>query len=392
MLDWIELLVRWLHVIAGIAWIGSSFYFIFLDASLRRRDGMDVSLAGESWQVHGGGFYRMQKYLVAPGGMPDELHWFKWEAYTTWLSGFGLLCLTYYLQASVYLVDTRIYDMTAGTAVTMGAISLAVGWLAYDLLCRSPLGKNTGLLAAFGVVLLIAAAWGYAQIFSGRGAYIHTGVLIGSMMAGNVFFVIIPNQKKVVADLIAGRTPNPALGIQAKQRSLHNNYLTLPVVFVMLSGHYPATYGGTYNWLILAGIFIAGGLVRHFFNQRHAGKGAKWWLWLAAAAVMSGVITIATPKSVERAASAEVPGFAGVQAIIAQRCVSCHSAKPTFEGFDAPPLGVSFDSPEDIQRNAQRIFAQTVATNAMPLGNVTEMTDAERAVLSAWISAGAKNE
>ncbi|MFQ5535723.1 MAG: urate hydroxylase PuuD [Sphingomonadales bacterium] len=385
-MDWIELLVRWLHVVAGIAWIGSSFYFIFLDASLRKHAGMPEGLAGESWQVHGGGFYRMRKYLVAPGDLPDGLHWFKWEAYTTWLSGFALLALIYYLGAEIFLIDKSVMDLSALEAVALGTGSLVAGWVIYDQLCKSPLRNNDAMLAGIGFALLVVAAWGYAHVFSGRAAYIHTGALIGTLMVGNVFFVIIPNQKKIVADLLAGRSPDPRLGARSKQRSLHNNYLTLPVLFVMLSSHYPMTFGSHWNWVILAGIFVAGGVVRHFFNMKHAGRGKKWWPWAVAAVVMAGVIALTnhqTPPSDQVAAS-----FSEVKSIIRERCAVCHAARPTFDGFDAPPLGVVLETAGDIEREAKRIYAQSVATKAMPLGNITEMTETERAALAAWFAAG----
>jgi uncharacterized membrane protein len=386
MLDWLELIVRWLHVIGGIAWIGSSFYFIFLDASLRRGAGNGEGIAGESWQVHGGGFYRMRKYSVAPGEMPAELHWFKYEAYTTWISGFFLLGLIYYLNAGVYLVDHSVMDLTPMAAVGISTGSLGVGWLVYHGLCKSPLGNNNALLAVVGFGLLVAAAWGYTQAFSGRGAYVHAGVLVGTLMAANVFFVIIPNQKIVVANLIAGRQPDPDLGRRAKQRSLHNNYLTLPVVFVMISGHYPMTFASQWNWVILAGIFVVGGLVRHFFNLKHAGRGKLYWLWVAAGLIMTLVIALSMDKP-PPVRVAGVPTLSTVSAIIQRRCTACHAAQPSFEGVELPPLGVVLETPGDILRQKDRIHAQTIATNAMPPGNVSGMSDEERAALAAWYRA-----
>ena len=386
MLDWLEMIVRWLHVIAGIGWIGSSFYFIFLDASLRRGENDGQGIAGESWQVHGGGFYHMRKYSVAPAAMPAELHWFKYEAYTTWLSGFFLLGLIYYVGAGVYLVEAGVMDLTPTAAVAISVGSLAVGWLVYDRLCKSPLGKNDALLALIGFALLVAAAWGYTLVFSGRGAYVHAGVLVGTLMAANVFFVIIPNQKIVVADLIAGRAPDPDLGRRAKQRSLHNNYLTLPVVFVMISGHYPMTFASQWNWAILAGIFIVGGLARHFFNLKHAGGGSHYWLWIAAGLVMAIVIAI----SMQRPKPAEIAGIttlSSVHEIIQRRCASCHSVQPGFAGIESPPLEVILETPADILRLKDRINAQTIATSAMPPGNATGMTPEERAALAAWYRA-----
>ena len=389
LLDWVELTVRWLHVVAGIAWIGSSFYFIFLDASLRRYDDMAEGVAGESWQVHGGGFYRMRKYVVAPASMPGELHWFKFEAYTTWLTGFFLLVLIHYLDAEIYLVDRKIMDLSAAQAVALGAGSLIAGWLIYDGLCKSALRRSNAALAAVGIALLVAATWGYAQVFSGRGAYLHTGVLIGTLMAGNVFFCIIPNQKIVVADLIAGRVPDGRLGAAAKQRSLHNNYLALPVVFVMLSSHYPMTFGGQWNWVILSGIFVVGGVVRHFFNLKHAGRGEHLGLWLIAGAIMAGLIVLTMDRE-PRAPAAEVPAFAVVREIIDRHCTLCHSINPSHQSFDTAPLGIVFDRAEDIRRLTGHIHEQAVATEAMPLGNMTEMTEEERAMLAAWIAGEAE--
>jgi uncharacterized membrane protein len=388
--DWVSLILRWLHLITGIAWIGSSFYFIHLDASLRRRDGLPPGVAGESWQVHGGGFYQMQKYMVAPETLPKELIWFKYEAYFTWISGFALLGVVYYLNADIYLIDRAVMALSPPVAVAISAGSLALGWLVYDYLCKSPIGEREGWLAAAGFVLLVAASFGYSHLFSGRAAYIQTGALIGTIMVANVFFIIIPNQKVVVADLIAGRQPDPALGRQAKQRSLHNNYLTLPVLFTMISNHYPMTFGHRLNWLILAGVMVAGGVVRLYFNLRHEGRGNHWLLWPAAALAMAPLILLTLPRS--QPADGGAVAFAQVQQIVATRCAGCHASEPTFDGFDAPPAGVIFDTPDQIRKEAQRIYAQAVATEAMPIGNITEMTEAERQVLAAWHAAGAPAE
>jgi len=390
-IEWVEMLVRWLHVIAGIAWIGSSFYFVFLDSSLRRRPDLAEGVGGESWQVHGGGFYHMQKYMVAPAAMPAELHWFKWEAYFTWLSGFALLILIYYIGADLYLIDRAALDISAGTAIGLSVVSLAAGWLIYDRLCKSPLGRNDGALSIVGFVLLVAAGWAYTHAFGGRGAYVHMGALIGTMMVANVFFVIIPNQKKTVAAMIAGDTLDPELGRSAKQRSVHNNYLTLPVLFVMISGHYPVTFGHEWNWLILAGIMVVGGVIRHFFNLRNQGQGDKWWLWGIAALLMIAIIWF-TSRQPERLVDADDVDFTQVRQIITTRCTVCHSVSPTFEGIDKAPKDVVIDTIEDIRREIPRIRAQAVVTDAMPPGNASEMTEAERNVLADWIAAGAPTE
>ena len=390
-MEWIELIVRWLHVMAGIAWIGSSFYFVFLDASLRRRAGQDAGVIGESWQVHGGGFYQMQKFSVAPPAMPEELHWFKWEAYMTWLSGAAMLVLVYYFGASLFLVDPAVRALDPRTAVLISMASLAAGWVVYDYLCNSQLSDSG--LSSVGFVLLVAVAWGYTQVFSGRGAFIHTGALIGTIMVGNVFFVIIPNQRKTVAALIAGEPPNPEYGRQAKRRSLHNNYLTLPVVFTMISNHSPVTFDGRWNWLILTAVMVAGGAIRHFFNRKNKGEGDHWWLWMAAAGAMFVAINLSLPKreTIDLASLPEV-SFTEVRVILEQRCTVCHATEPTFRGTSSPPKGVVFETADDIARSARAIHTQAVRSRAMPPGNVTEMTDEERLLLNAWFLRGASTE
>jgi uncharacterized membrane protein len=394
--DWIGLVVRWIHLITGIAWIGASFYFIHLDASLRRSGGLPAGVGGEAWQVHGGGFYRMQKYLVAPPELPKDLTWFKYEAYSTWLSGFVLLGLIYYLGADLYLIDRSVLDLPVWAAIAISILSLALGWLIYDQLCKSSLGANTALLCALGFVFLVAASWGYTRAFSGRGAYIHAGALIGTIMVANVFFVIIPNQKIVVADLIAGRKPDPALGEQAKQRSLHNNYLTLPVLFLMISNHYPLSFATRWNWLIVALVIIVGAVIRHFYNMRHAGMPSPWWTWGVAAAGMALVVWLsAAPPGPEEQAASLAPApvdFVEVENIVLSRCSMCHAAEPLWEGIAAPPKGVRLDTPEMIRRHAPEIRLQATLSHAMPPGNLTEISPEERNILAAWIAAGAPIE
>jgi uncharacterized membrane protein len=389
LMDWLSLLLRWAHVMAGIGWIGTSFYFIWLDESLRRRAGQDPRLAGESWMVHGGGFYKVDKYLVAPETLPDELHWFKYEAYLTWLTGFLLLAVIYYWGAESFLVGPTAVALTPAMAVTVSIASLAAGWLAYDLLCRSAIGANTALLAVAVFVLITLAAFGYAQVFPGRAAFLHVGSFIGTIMAANVFAVIIPNQKKTVAALTAGEAPDAKYGAQAKQRSLHNNYLTLPVVFMMISNHSPLTYGHRWNWLVAVGVLVAGVLVRHFFNAQDAGR-----LTPSAKAALPGaavlVVALALVTSWRPAPEAgEAVAFAEVHTIVRARCASCHAAKPTDEDFEQAPGGIMFDTPEELRRYASRIEAQTVLTEIMPLGNKTGMTEDERRTLGAWIVQGA---
>ena len=392
--DWVALLLRWTHVIAGIAWIGSSFYFVALDAGLKRSDTLDAGVGGEAWQVHGGGFYRVQKYLVAPSFLPAELTWFKWEAYATWIFGFALLVVVYYCQPQLYLIDPAVADLTTGNAVMIALLTLPVGWLVYDTLCRSALGRDPRVLSISGLVLLLLAIWGLTHIFSGRGAYMQIGALVGSIMVANVFFVIIPNQQKIVAALLAGENPEAALGLQGKQRSLHNNYLTLPVVFLMISNHYPSISSGPANWIVVSGVFVIGFLVRHFFNLKHSGRTPQWWLFPAAGAIVVLLIVVTLPHKPQMGAVAAGPAapvqFAQVQQIVETRCQVCHSATPRFQGITEPPKGVIFDSPAQIAAMAPQIYVQAVASHAMPLNNLTAITDEERHMLGAWISAGSK--
>jgi uncharacterized membrane protein len=389
LLDWVELLVRWTHVIAGITWIGSSFYFVALDAGLRPHPRLDARVKGEQWQVHGGGFYNIQKFLVAPDFLPDHLVWFKWEAYSTWIFGFCLLTLQYYLKPSLYLVDPAVANISPALSVVIGVASLAAGWLIYDRLCKSWVGEETLRLAAVGFLLLVAAAWGYTHVFSGRGAFIHVGALIGSIMVGNVFFIIIPNQRKVVADLLAGRTPPAHLGAQAKQRSVQNNYLTLPVLFTMLSNHAAFTYADArLSWLVLAAVFVASFLVRAFFNRMHTDGTYQWWLWPAAAVPMAAAAALVWVGQARNAGGPEV-AFADVQTIIGQRCAACHSAHPTYDGIAEAPKGIMFDEAARIVALAPLIYQQAVVTKAMPLGNVTNITDDERQTLARWVQQGA---
>ncbi|MGI9412335.1 MAG: urate hydroxylase PuuD [Hyphomicrobiales bacterium] len=389
--DWASLLLRWAHLLAGIMWIGTSFYFIWLDSSLRKRDQDDQTLAGESWMVHGGGFYQVEKYLVAPEKLPEELHWFKYEAYLTWLTGFGLMAIIYYWGAEAFMINPKVMDLTPAQAIGLSIGSLVAGWVVYDLMCRSPISHQTGLLAAGVFVLIALASVGYTHVFSGRAAFIHIGAFIGTIMAANVFLVIIPNQKKVFADLVAGRTPDAKYGLQAKQRSLHNNYLTLPVLFMMISNHYPIAYSGSLGWLVAIGVVVAGGLIRHFFNQFDADK----LDWSGRVALPMGVLAIlalivVTAGRVGGAGGGEKVAFTSVHGVIMTHCVSCHSASPANEDFEEAPGGVMFDSADDIRRRASQILAQTVLSDAMPLGNMTEMTEDERKLLADWVAQGAE--
>jgi uncharacterized membrane protein len=393
--EWASFVVRWLHVVAGIAWIGSSFYFIALDLSLKRREGLPEGAGGEAWQVHGGGFYNMVKYLVAPARLPDELTWFKWEAYTTWLSGMALMALVYYMAADLYLVDRGVLALEPWTATAISLGALAMGWIAYDLMCRSPLGRDDRALAALGFVFLVVLAWASTRVFSGRGAMMQMGALIGTMMVANVFLLIIPNQRKVVADLIAGRTPDPALGRAAKQRSLHNNYLTLPVVFVMIANHYPLAFASRWNWLILSIVIVMGAAIRHFFNARHKGSRPPWWCWGVALAGMAVIVWLTSRPAVSAdAAAAASPAelASAASSVVLSRCSMCHAAEPLWEGVGVPPKGIVLETPEEVHAEARQIALVAVYTRAMPPGNVTEISEEERQALAAWIAAGAPAE
>lgn len=387
--EWLSLILRWMHLIFGIAWIGSSFFFVWLDNSLRSNGKAGVQ--GETWMVHGGGFYLAEKYTVAPERLPAELHWFKYEAYFTFLSGFALLGVIYYLGADLYMIDEKVLALSSGQAIGFSLASLMLGWLVYDLLCKSPIGKSDALLSLFGFVLLVAASYGYTKLFSGRAAYIHSGAMIGAIMVANVFFVIIPNQKETVAAMLRGEIPDPMLGKQAKQRSLHNNYLTLPVLFAMISNHYPVTYGHPYGWGILAGVYIVGGLVRHFFNLKNQGRGSRYEFLAAAFAVTVGLFFFAhwDPRRVA-ISGGETVTAEDVHKITAARCVACHAARPTYDGIAEAPKGVMLETPAQLRRFAAQINQQAVRTDTMPPGNVTQITPEERAQIGAWIAAGAK--
>jgi uncharacterized membrane protein len=385
--------VRWLHVIAGIAWIGSSFYFIHLDLSLKPNSKLPSGVKGEAWQVHGGGFYQMIKFMVAPSAMPDELTWFKWEAYTTWLSGFALLVIVYYFNAELFLIDKAVWDLSAPMAALIAFVSLAVAWLAYEALCRSPLGKHEVALALVGYVFLVALTYGFTQVFSGRGAFTQIGALIGTIMVANVFAVIMPYQRKTVAALIAGQNPDPAWGEFGKQRSVHNNYLTLPVVFLMVSNHYPLFFATRYNWVIVAIVLLIGPVIRHFFNERHKGNDSPWWTWaVAAAGVMTIVWLSGTGAGIKMGALPETPKFAAVQDIVRSRCSMCHAAEPVWAGIVTPPKGVRLDDAAQIKLHASPIDINAARSKAMPPGNVTEMTPEERQILASWIAAGAPDK
>ena len=387
-LDWLNLLVRWTHVIVGIAWIGTSFYYIALDYHLlspKSEAAIAAGVGGEVWEIHGGGFYRVEKYRVAPPTLPSPLHWFKWEAYSTWLSGLGLLIVLYYANASTYLVDRSVADISPWAAVAFSFGLLIVGWLVYDALSRLLEGHDRLLAAALGVVIVVSA-FGVSHVLSPRAVYIQVGAMIGTWMVANVRFVIIPGQQELVAAKLAGREPDPTPGLRGKQRSIHNNYLTLPVVFAMISNHFPMTYGHPYGWLVLVALIAIGVWVRHFFNLRHQGR-VVWAIPATAVLAVLGLAIAIAPRSVSTA-QARVT-FSQAQEVITRRCAPCHSAQPSQPGFPQAPNGVMFDTPEQIVDRAQQIYQQAVVTKNMPFGNLTNITQDERDLLAAWVQEGA---
>jgi len=385
--SWFGLALRWFHFMIGIMWIGTSFYFIWLGNSLKpphSREDKQAGVAGESWLVHGGGFYHNKKYAVAPDHMPEDLHWFKWEAYFTWISGVLLLALIYYYDASLYLIDRAKNNLDPSEAILIGLAFIVGGWFFYDGLCKTGIGRNNGLFGLIWFAALTAAAYALNQLFSGRGAYIHVGAIIGTVMAANVFAIIIPNQKKVVASLLAGEKPDPRLGKKAGQRSLHNNYMTLPVLLIMISNHYPMLFGNPHSWLILAGLSAAAWLIRHFFNLKDMGIMNYWYAAAGVAGfilvmlLVSGGKTAATPSAAVSASE--------VRQIVRTHCSACHSDTPTYEGISEAPAGVMFDTMEEIKKYAPRIIVRATENGDMPLGNTTNMTDEERKKLKAGLT------
>ncbi|MFF7707824.1 urate hydroxylase PuuD [Pseudomonas sp. NPDC007930] len=436
LLEWLNLGVRWVHMIVGIAWIGASFYFVWLENNLDRRNPRE-GLSGDLWAIHGGGIYHLEKYKLAPAQMPEHLHWFKWEAYTTWLSGVALLCVVFYFNPSLYLLAPgSSLSGLEGVGLALGALALA--WFVYDILCDSYLGERPALLGLILFVLIIGACYGFSKVFSGRAAYLHTGAIMGTIMVGNVFRIIMPAQRALVAAIKENRTPDPSLPAKGLLRSRHNNYFTLPVLFIMISNHFPSTYGSPYNWAILAGIAIVAILVRHYFNTRHNSQRYAWALPVGALgmlclAYVTGPAPVARPANTQvefqplpetalgghradepkpvpaptpaaapttpaappaAAAPAEAStgggGFAQVNGVIQARCTVCHSANPTSALFSSAPAGVMFDTPEQIRQQAPRIQAQAVNSQIMPLGNITQMTPEERQLIGAWIARGAQ--
>ena len=403
MWDWLAFAVRWLHVVTAIAWIGSSFYFIALDLGLRKAADLPPGAHGEEWQVHGGGFYHIRKYLVAPEAMPEHLTWFKWESYSTWLSGAALLIIVYWSGAELFLIDPSKADLQVWQAILISGGSLTIGWLVYDFLCKSGLGQKPTFLMVLLFLLLVAMAYGYSNIFTGRATLLHLGAFTATIMSANVFFSIIPNQRVVVDDLRAGRTPDPKYGKIAKLRSTHNNYLTLPVIFLMLSNHYPLAFASEYNWLIAAMVFLMGVTIRHYFNSVHARKGEPIWTWIVTVLLFIGIMWLSTAplfrETVEEAEArpltptetifAEVEGYDEVHDVILGRCSMCHSREPAWEGMYFPPKGVVLETTGDITRIAREIYIQAGVTHAMPPANVSYMEESERAMIAKWYREGA---
>ena len=389
---WLEFGVRWLHVITAIAWIGSSFYFIALDLGLYRDRKLPSGADGEEWQVHGGGFYHIQKYLVAPENMPDGLIWHKWQSYWTWISGFVLLVLVYYLGAEFYLIDPNVMDLATWQAVGLSLASLAFGWVAYTALCNVFVNANQTVLMVALFVVLVATAWFYTHVFTGRAALLHLGAFTATLMSGNVFFVIIPNQKIVVADLIAGRTPDAKYGKIAKQRSTHNNYLTLPVIFLMLSNHYPLAFASEWNWVIASLVFLMGVTIRHWFNTHHARKGNPHWTWAVTLLIFIAIVWLSVAPAAQREAVviarfAEAKGFTDVHDIVLGRCSMCHAAEPVWSGLLWAPRGVALETEADLTRHARAVYLQAGISHAMPPANLSYMQEGERAAIVAWYRA-----
>jgi len=382
-LEWLNLALRWAHVIVGIAWIGASLYFIWLDNHLEPSG--DPRIAGELWAIHGGGFYRAEKFRLAPPRMPAALHWFKWEAYWTWFTGMALLGLMYYARAELYLVDPQVMQLSTAWATGIGLAFIVGGYSIYEGFCRSPLARNDLVLGFSLLILLALAAWGLTRVFGGRGAFMHYGAILGTIMVANVAHVIIPGQRRMVEAIKAGREPDPRDGLMGKQRSVHNTYFTLPVVFTMISGHYAGVFGARSAWLVLVAMTLAGALVRVWFVMRHKGR-APAWVWALGAIVFVATAALLAPRE---ARDTEAVPFARVQGVIGTRCVTCHADKPAFQGLAEAPKGVKLDTPERVRAAALQIYQQAARSKAMPPGNLTGMTDDERALLDRWYRSGA---
>ena len=396
LLEWLEFAVRWVHIITAIAWIGSSFYFIALDLGLKKNSSLPYGVTGEEWQVHGGGFYNIQKYSIAPPNLPQDLIWFKWESYSTWLSGFFLLAIVYYGGADLYLIDTEIADINNFQAILISLGSILFGWIIYNTVCKSPLRNNSNLLLLLLFFFLLFLSLFYTSIFSGRAAFLHLGAITATLMTANVFFIIIPNQKIVVSDLKAGRKPDPKFGIIAKQRSTHNNYLTLPVIFFMLSSHYPLAFASELNWAIAPLVFLLGVSIRHYFNTYHATKKKLYWTWIITFIIFAVIIGLSSYKKnslslsenvidLERIYNLEITDLNNeVHDIISARCTMCHAREPLWDGFLHPPKGFVVENKEDIKRYARQVYVQSAISKAMPPNNISYMEDIERFTIQYW--------
>ncbi|WP_150523809.1 urate hydroxylase PuuD [Roseibium sediminis] len=397
--DWAGFSLRWLHVITAMAWIGASFYFIALDLMLKPAPDMPEGAYGEEWEVHGGGFYHTTKYLVAPERMPEHLTWHKWQSYTTWLSGAALLMVIYWVGGEIYLLDPNKAELALWQGILISGGSLTIGWLAYDQMCKSRLSENPTLLMLLLFVILVAMSWGYNQIFTGRAALLHLGAFTATIMTANVFFQIMPNQRIVVEDLKAGRKPDAKYGKIAKVRSTHNNYLTLPVVFLMLSNHYPLAFATEYSWIIASLIFLTGVTIRHYFNTMHRTGSGPTWTWLVTVILMIIIVLLSITPMLDTTENAETrqltpyeqkfasaAGFEEAVGVVQGNCSMCHSREPFFsESMHWPPKGVVLETESDIARHAHEIFLQAGATHAMPPPNaIRTMTEENRKVIVAW--------
>ncbi len=387
LMEWLNIIVRLMHITFGIAWIGASFYFVFLENALNRTKDLREELAGNLWAVHGGGFYYLEKYKVAPQKIPKDLHWFKYEAYFTWLSGFCLLFIVYYFNAAALLIDKNVLDIAPAKAIGLGIGSFFIAWFIYDLLCKSPIGKKSVAFTIIGTIIAIAFAYGYTQVFSARAAYIHFGAMLGSIMVANVFFVIIPSQKAMVKAAKENHPLNPELGKNALKRSIHNNYFTLPVLFVMISNHFPSTFGYKYPWLILCLFSIGAAGVKHYLNLKEKGQLSAWVMPISALILLAAAFISAPPKNPGECN--KTVSITEVTAIVNKRCIACHSSRPTDDVYKVAPNGVMFDTPDDIVRKKDLIMQRVVVTKTMPQNNKTNITQEERDLIRCWIEQGA---
>jgi uncharacterized membrane protein len=391
-IDWLSLITRFWHVTVTMAWVGSSFYFIATDLKLRSREGLPPGVAGEAWHVHGGSFYNIVKYTVAPARMPDSFTWYVWQTRLVWLSGFALLILVYYMQADLFLIDKSVMDLTPWQAGIFSLVSLLIAWFAYDLLCRSSLGKNDMALALVVYVFLVIITYAFTHVLSGRAAVNQIGAIVGTLIVANAFTIIHPNQYKIIDSLLAGQPADPVLVAKARQRSIHNNYFTLPVILLMISNHYPLIYATRFNWLIVAIVLALGPVIQHFFNSRNAGKGSPWWTWIVATIALAVVAYLSSlgprPSTPTSGTSASAPSFQVVQDIVTTRCSMCHAKQNAWATLPTAGKDILLDDAVQIRRYAGLIDTTTVRSNAMPPGNITEMTDDERRTLAAWLAAG----